>query len=492
MPRSTSSADPSRSLAFARDLGFDHVWLAADLPDVPFDAVVDASNDAAMPAFALDRVEPAKRVVYIGLSGTPSTIDTRMLALKDVTAVGILSGSLGLAGAIELYASGAVDPRPLVAATVGLGEVADVLAGRRPAGRRWRPEDPRRPAPLSAPGPAPAVASALSSGRDPAPRPVRDPRPGASAQGGPRGARLRARRRPPGPDRGGRLDRRRPRRRLRPAPASAARRRGGGDRPVRLECLRPVAARGAADGAATAIVVATDWPDDVERAHRRAPVRSADDTQIVVVADGATAADEPRLAALADQAARGRADDRAARPCGGHQRRDPPRHRGDGRSSSTRAWRSTGDIVAPLAAPLRDPGVGVAGPWGFTSNDLRHFEDAPSGDVDAIDGYCQAFRRMDFVERGPLDERFVFYRNLDIWWSLVLRDEGEDAPPRRAVAVDLPAIRHEHRGWTSLPEAERDRLSKRNFYRVLDRFGARRDLLISASVASGSSRRDRP
>src|SRR6185437_8929129 len=97
----------------------------------------------------------------------------------------------------------------------------------------------------------------------------------------------------------------------------------------------------------------------------------------------------------------------------------------------------TGDIVETLAAPLRDPGVGVAGPWGFTSQDLRHCEDAPS---------------------------------------------------RRAVAVDLPATRHEHRGWTSLPAAERDRLSKRNFYRVLDRFGGRRDLLISASVASGSSR----
>ncbi len=128
--------------------------------------------------------------------------------------------------------------------------------------------------------------------------------------------------------------------------------------------------------------------------------------------------------------------------------------------------------------------VGVAGPWGFVSNDLRHFEDAPSGDVDAIGGYCLAFRRVDFIERGPMDEKFVFYRNLDIWWSLVLRDEGEDAPPRRAVAVDLPAIRHEHRGWTSLPEAERDRLSKRNFYRVLDRFGARRDLLMS-SAATG-------
>ena len=51
--------------------------------------------------------------------------------LKDVTAVGVLSASGGLAGTVDLYASGAVDPRPLVAATVGLEEVGAVLAGQR-------------------------------------------------------------------------------------------------------------------------------------------------------------------------------------------------------------------------------------------------------------------------------------------------------------------------------------------------------------------------
>jgi hypothetical protein len=139
----------------------------------------------------------------------------------------------------------------------------------------------------------------------------------------------------------------------------------------------------------------------------------------------------------------------------------------------------SGDFVTPLARALDDPAVAVAGGWGIVSHDLRHFEEAPPGDVDAIEGYCLAFRRADYALRGPLDEHFRFYRNLDIWWSLVLRDEGEGTPPRRAVALaDLPLRRHEHRAWASLPEAERDRLSKRNFYRVLDRFGARRDLLI--------------
>ncbi|HEV7812300.1 MAG TPA: alcohol dehydrogenase catalytic domain-containing protein [Leifsonia sp.] len=121
-----------RSLSFARSLGFDGVWTEDELPELAWDAVIDASNAPALPAKALDLVEPGKRVVYVGLAGSPSLIDTRTQALKDVTSVGILSASPGLAGTIELYASGAVDPRPLVAATVGLDGVAAVLAGERP------------------------------------------------------------------------------------------------------------------------------------------------------------------------------------------------------------------------------------------------------------------------------------------------------------------------------------------------------------------------
>ncbi|TQS44074.1 zinc-dependent alcohol dehydrogenase [Cryptosporangium phraense] len=119
---------------FAGRLGFGDVWTEATLPSMPFDAVVDASNAAHLPALALDVVEPGGRLVYIGLSGAPSLLDTRTLVLKDVTAVGILSASPGLADCIDAYARGAVDPRPLVAATVGLDGVAEVLAGVRPAG----------------------------------------------------------------------------------------------------------------------------------------------------------------------------------------------------------------------------------------------------------------------------------------------------------------------------------------------------------------------
>jgi hypothetical protein len=66
---------------------------------------------------------------------------------------------------------------------------------------------------------------------------------------------------------------------------------------------------------------------------------------------------------------------------------------------------------------------------------------------------------------------------------------GADATARSrgALRLDLPLARHEHGGWTSLRESERDRLSKRNFYRVLDRFRDRPDLLSGVPAAGPST-----
>lgn len=139
-----------RSLALAASLGVEHTHVAADLhPDAVgrFDAVIDATSIASSPALAARLVKPAGRVVLIGLSSTPSLVDTRELALADITAVGILSASPGLVGAIEYFASGAVDPEPLVSETVGLDEVASRLEGGRGIDAGPGPKvhvDPRR------------------------------------------------------------------------------------------------------------------------------------------------------------------------------------------------------------------------------------------------------------------------------------------------------------------------------------------------------------
>jgi threonine dehydrogenase-like Zn-dependent dehydrogenase len=117
------------SLKFAASLGFTEVWTSETLPGMSFDAILDASNSPGLPAFAVERVEPGGRVVLIGISGEPSLVDTRRAVLKDITVVGVLSGSVLLSETIDAYASGAVDPRPLVSSTVGLQAAADVLSG---------------------------------------------------------------------------------------------------------------------------------------------------------------------------------------------------------------------------------------------------------------------------------------------------------------------------------------------------------------------------
>ena len=232
---------------------------------------------------------------------------------------------------------------------------------------------------------------------------------------------------------------------------------------------------------ATIILVATDWPEDVARALAGITAWAPDGIEIVVVADGPSPDQESALGGrLAGDVPIEVVTTSARLGQGAALNVGLRRARGSIVVVMDASVEPTGDVVTPLVRALDDPAVAVAGGWGVASDDLRRFHDAPAGPVDAIEGYLMAIRRADANDRGPLDERFRFYRNLDLWWSLVLRDEGEDRPPRRALAIDVPALRHEHRGWTSLPETERDRLSKRNFYRIIDRFGNRRDLASAA------------
>ncbi|MDG4829498.1 alcohol dehydrogenase catalytic domain-containing protein [Solwaraspora sp. WMMD1047] len=138
--------DPA-GLALARQVGAAAVWSADELPDRRYDAVINASTAPEVPQLALRRVLPTGRVVLVGLADRPSLVDTREAVLADVTIVGVLAASAGLAGAIEAMAAGQVAVDRLVGATVGLAEVADVLAGHRPQGADNGPKiqvDPRR------------------------------------------------------------------------------------------------------------------------------------------------------------------------------------------------------------------------------------------------------------------------------------------------------------------------------------------------------------
>ncbi len=138
-----------------------------------------------------------------------------------------------------------------------------------------------------------------------------------------------------------------------------------------------------------------------------------------------------------------------------------------------------GDLIGALAVQLDDPTVALAGVGGLATTDLVHFSPPPAGvaEAESVDLRAMAFRRADYVARGPLDEHFALEVFLDAWWGFVLRDVPEDAVadavPRRAVVV--PATLRMLGEEPPLPD---ERLAKKQRYRFLKWFASRRDLLV--------------
>ena len=269
---------------------------------------------------------------------------------------------------------------------------------------------------------------------------------------------------------------------LTPAAPPDGRRRAGA---IRREPQRAVAAGRRAEGLATVILIATDWPEDLERA--LAGLRSSPPgTSVVIVADAPSVAQAQALEALDGGRRqrpdpRDRLDERAARPRGG--RSTPGSGGRAGRSSSIldTSVEPQGDIVTPLADALGDPTVGGRRARGASSRATCASSRTPR----------PVTSTRSAAMRWPSDGRTTWSGTARRAVPLLpqprhlveprpaRRGGGRDARAARCASPVCRSIRHEHRGWTSLPDEERDRLSKRNFYRIIDRFGSRRDLLTA-------------
>lgn len=128
--------------------------------------------------------------------------------------------------------------------------------------------------------------------------------------------------------------------------------------------------------------------------------------------------------------------------------------------------------VEKLIDALDDPSVACAGASGAMTGDLRTFAPVETGDADVLLPGIVAFRRRDAIAALPVDERYVSAARTIEWWSLRLRDLDE-AVVRRAVVVPGLASTAAARALA----ATEDRASKRDFYRLIDAFGRRPDLL---------------
>lgn len=134
----------------------------------------------------------------------------------------------------------------------------------------------------------------------------------------------------------------------------------------------------------------------------------------------------------------------------------------------------TGDICTPLAHTLSSDDIGLTGPHGLRTDDLRHFEGSQEQEVEAIDGKCMAMKRTLLQQAGLFDERFRLPSYMDVDLSFALRDLGVNA----AVTTQLPFINHADAHDADMPDAESSRLTKRNFYHYLEKWGQRDDLLL--------------
>lgn len=133
----------------------------------------------------------------------------------------------------------------------------------------------------------------------------------------------------------------------------------------------------------------------------------------------------------------------------------------------------TGDLFTPLTQALADKSVGITGVRGLTTGDMRHFAETSEQEVEVVDGACMAFRRRLLKRAGLFDERYRFPFYMDIDFSFAVRNSGA----RAVVTPALPIVCHPAQD-RKLSDAERTRLTKRNFYRFLDKWGHREDLLL--------------
>ncbi len=133
----------------------------------------------------------------------------------------------------------------------------------------------------------------------------------------------------------------------------------------------------------------------------------------------------------------------------------------------------TGDVFTPLAKALANEKIGITGLHGLRTDDLRHFEESQGSKVEVVDKLCMAFRRKLLKEVGFFDEGYRFPYYMDIDFNFAVRNNGA----KIIVTPDLPVTCYPVLQYADLSDAERTRLTRRNFYRFLDKWGDREDLL---------------
>ena len=134
----------------------------------------------------------------------------------------------------------------------------------------------------------------------------------------------------------------------------------------------------------------------------------------------------------------------------------------------------TGDAIAPVVAKLDESyhGVGWRGGLVNVEDEWRSVDDRGEGEVDVLFSYFFAMDREFALKAGGANPSATYYRNADIEMSLAMRATGG-----KLFQMDLPLIQGRHHGYHDVEPDYREKKSKENYNRILEKYRGRTDIL---------------
>jgi hypothetical protein len=133
-----------------------------------------------------------------------------------------------------------------------------------------------------------------------------------------------------------------------------------------------------------------------------------------------------------------------------------------------------GDPIPATLEKLESGYVGVGWRGGLVNidDDWRSVDDRGAGEVDVLFSYYFGMNREFAIATGGANPSATYYRNADIELSLALRAAGG-----KLWQLDLPLEQGRHHGYHDVDPEYREKKSKDNYNRILERFRGQSDIL---------------
>jgi len=134
----------------------------------------------------------------------------------------------------------------------------------------------------------------------------------------------------------------------------------------------------------------------------------------------------------------------------------------------------TGDPIVPALSSLSSgfQGVGWKGGLVNLEDQWRSTDDKGAGEVDVLFSYFMAIDRKFALKAGGANPSAKYYRNADLELSLAIRAAGG-----KLMQIDLPLEQGRHHGYHDTDPDYRDKNSRKNYQRILDRFRGKNEIL---------------